>query len=131
MPSKPEGLEFEYHHMGIPTNAVRANERYSSKFKMYTSDSENSQFRIQWHRFEDDSPLHPLIRTLSHVAFKVTDINRAIAGKSVLLGPYCPFAGFKVAMAEDGGVPIEFLETDLTDEEIWALPKSKSELYPD
>jgi hypothetical protein len=131
MPSKPEALRFEYHHMGIPSTVVRPNERYSSKFKMYTSDSAGSQFRIQWHRFESDSPLHPLIRNLPHVAFKVTDIDRAIAGKNVLLGPYCPFEGFKVAMVEDAGVPIEFVQTELTDEQVWSLPSSRSELYPD
>lgn len=109
MPSKPVDLQFEYHHMGIPTTVVRANERYSSNFKMYTSGSEGSQFRIQWHRFEADSPLHAMIRSLPHVAFKVTDTEQAIAGKNVLLGPYCPFEGFKVAMVEDGGVPIEFI----------------------
>jgi hypothetical protein len=131
MPSETEDLKFEYHHLGIPTTVVRANERYSSKFKMYTSDSEGSQFRIQWHRFESDSPLHPLVRNFPHVAFKVTDLDRAIVGKNVLLGPYCPFAGFRVAMVEDGGVPIEFVQTDLPDEEIWSLPRSRSELYPD
>ena len=61
----------------------------------------------------------------------MTDLDGAIAGKNILLGPYSPFAGFRVAMAEDGGVPIEFVQTDLTDDEIWSLPKSKSELYPD
>jgi hypothetical protein len=36
---------------GVPTTEARANERYSARFKMYTSDSECGLARLQWHRF--------------------------------------------------------------------------------
>ena len=94
--------KYQYHHIGIPTTKVQKNERYSSKFKMYTSDAKNSQFNVQYHRFE-----------------------------KVLLEPYYPLEGFKVALIEDGGIPIELIETKLTDEEIWNLTNKKSALYPD
>jgi hypothetical protein len=37
----------------------------------------------------------------------------------VLLGPYEPIPDFRVAIIEDGGQPIELVETILTDEELW------------
>jgi hypothetical protein len=49
----------------------------------------------------------------------------------VLLGPYSPFEGFRVAVIEDSGVPIEFIQTNLSEDEIWGAPKSKSVLYPE
>jgi hypothetical protein len=70
-------------------------------------------------RFEPDSSLHPLIRTVPHVAFKVADLDQAIAGCNVLLGPYEPIPDFRLAIIEDGGQPIELVETILTDEELW------------
>ena len=124
-------VTYKYHHMGIPTTEPRAGERYSSTFKMYTSGGENSEFRIQYHRFEKDSPLHPLIQTVPHVAFKVDNIDKAIAGKIVILASYEPFNGFRVAMIDDNGTPIEFIETSLSEKEIWMAPKSKSVIYPD
>ena len=126
-------VKYEYHHMGIPTNEIRESERYSSTFKMYTSGGENSEFRIQYHRFEENSPLHPLIKTMPHVAFKVANIDEALKEKTVILGPYFPFPEFRVAIIIDeaSGVPIEFIETNLSEEEIWQQPRNKSFIYPE
>ena len=91
---------------------------------MYTSDSDCELVRVQWHRFKPDSTLHPLIRTMPHPAFKVDDLDQAISGCKLLLAPYEPIAGFRVAIIEDGGVPIELIQTNLSDEEIWNRAKA-------
>ncbi|WP_295537914.1 hypothetical protein [uncultured Pseudacidovorax sp.] len=111
-------LHYEFHHAGIPTDQVRDDEQFSANAGMYTSDNAG-RFRIQWHRFTPDSPLHPLIRSVPHVAFKVADLAAAIEGETVILGPYEPIDGYRVAMIDDGGVPIELIQTELSDEEIW------------
>lgn len=111
---------YEYHHMGIPTTDSNKDEEYVQKWKMHTWGYETSQFRIQWMRFDDDCDLHPLIKTVPHVAFKVDDIDKAIEGKKVIMEPYYPLEGFRVAFIEDGGAPIEFIQTELSEEEIIA-----------
>ena len=118
-----------FHHLGIPTSEKKPEERFSERFRMYTSDSECETMRVQWHRFEPDSPLHPLIKTVPHVAFKVDDLDRAITGCNLLLGPYEPIPGFRVAIIEDAGQPIEFVQTTLTDEQLWQRAKTDSLLY--
>ncbi len=124
-------VQYTYHHTGIPTDKVMPNERYSPTFKMFTTPGDNV-FRIQWHRFEEDSPLHPSLKTQVHVAFKVNDLATAIEGERVILGPYCPFDGFKVAVIEIDGAIIELIETTLSEDEIWSTDsKSGSMLYPD
>lgn len=123
------GVECAFHHMGIPTPEPKPGERFSELFRMYTSDSDCKSLRIQWHRFEPDSSLHPLIRTVPHAAFKVLDLDRAIVGHELLLGPYEPIPDFRVAIIEDGGVPIELVQTTLTDEELWGRAKTDSLLY--
>lgn len=123
-------MKREYHHVGIPTNEVRAGERYSPVFKMYTSGGEGPT-RIQYHRFEEGSLLHPIIRQLPHVAFKVSSLDEAIQGKALLLEPYEPFAGFRVAITLEGGWPVEYIETNLSEEEIWNDDAHKnSVIYP-
>jgi len=81
-------------------------ERYSSTFKMYTSDGSDTSFRVQYHRFEPDSSLHPLIKTMTHVAFKIDNIDELIKNRPVLLRPYVPFPDFHVAIVEINGMPI-------------------------
>lgn len=49
-----------------------------------------------------------------------------MAGARLLLGPYEPIPGFRVAIIEDGGVPIGMIETRLSDEEIWATAETDS-----
>ena len=109
---------YKYHHTGIPTTEKKEGERYSQTFKMYSTPG-NNPARIQWHRFEKDCPLHLLIQTVSHVAFKVQSIDEAIKGMNVILEPYYPFERFRVAMVEVEGAPIEFIETDLSEDVIW------------
>ena len=55
----------------------------------------------------------------------------AVADEHLLLGPYEPFSGFKVAIIEEEGVPIELIETELTEDEIWGEPKANSVIYPE
>ncbi|PHV10098.1 VOC family protein [Chitinimonas sp. BJB300] len=128
-----DGVSYEFHHMGIPTSEIRANERYSAKFGMYTSDSDCQLARIQYHRYEDDSCLHPLIRTVPHPAFKVDDLDLALENQTLLLGPYEPIDGFRVAIIVDGGMPVELIQTKLTDDEIWGCAQlgQQASLYQD
>jgi hypothetical protein len=126
---KINGVDCVFHHTGIPTSVPRPDERYSKKTGMYTSDADARLLRVQWHRFDTDSPLHELIRTVPHVAFKVTDLETAIQGHKPLLGPYEPIQGFRVAIIADGSIPIELIQTDLSDEEIWAKSHTENILY--
>jgi hypothetical protein len=61
-------------------------------------------------RFEPDSPLPELVRTVPHVAFEVNDLDEAVRGKEVLIAPNSPSEGVRVAFIVDDGAPIEFLE---------------------
>lgn len=125
------GIRYQFHHMGIPSDTPREGECYSAKAGMFTADNPGA-FRIQWHRFTPDSPLHPLIRTVPHPAFKVDDLAAAIAGETLLLGPYEPIDGYRVAIIDDGGVPVELIETELPDDEIWARARrGEGSLYRD
>jgi len=116
---------YEYHHLGIPTTDSHEEEEYVPDFKMYTWGYETSEFHIQWMRFDEDCDLHPLIKTVPHVAFKVASLKEALKGKKVIHGPSEPLKGFHVAFIEEGGAPIEFIETNLSEEELLVLAKKK------
>jgi hypothetical protein len=101
---------WRYHHIGIPTDIPRPGELYLARFKMYVSAFETSACGIQWMRFEPDSPIHALIKSVPHVAFEVDDLAAAIAGKEILTEPNSPSEGVLVAMILDSGAPVELLE---------------------
>jgi hypothetical protein len=101
---------WRYHHIGIPTDVPRPGEQYLAQFKMYVSAFETSPCGIQWMRFEPDSPIHTLIKSVPHIAFEVDDLAAAIEGKEVLTAPNSPSEGVVVAMILDSGAPVELLE---------------------
>jgi hypothetical protein len=101
---------WRYHHIGIPTDTARPDERYLEQFKMYVSAFETSPCGIQWMRFEPDSPVHPLIKSVPHVAFEVDDLEAAIQGQEILTAPNSPSEGVTVVMIVDHGAPVELLQ---------------------
>lgn len=99
-----------YHHVGIPTTESREGERYLPQFGMYVSGFEDSPFGVEWMRFDADSPLPELVRTVPHVAFQVDDLERELEGEEILIAPNSPSPGIRVAFIVHDGAPIEFLE---------------------
>lgn len=123
-------MEYKYHHIGIPVTEPRPGERYSPSMDMYTSGGELPG-RVQYHRFGPKCPLNKLIQTMPHIAYKVSDLDQAIKDKNILLEPYFPIQDFRVAIIEENGAIIEFIQTDLSDEEVWDKPNLKNSiLYP-
>jgi hypothetical protein len=102
----------KYHHLGIPTREVRAGERFLPEFGMYVSGYETSPFRIEWMRFEPDSPVPPLVQRVPHVAFEVDDLEAALEGREVLIAPNSPSPGIQVAFVVDDGAPVELIRVD-------------------
>jgi hypothetical protein len=106
----------KYHHIGIPTDIPREKETYLDKYKMYVSGYEESPYGVEWMRFEPDSPLPELVRTVPHVAFEVDELEAEIQGKEILIQPNSPSEGIFVAFIVDNGAPIEFIQVQNTAE---------------
>ena len=100
---------WRYHHLGIPTTVPRANETYLAQYGLYVSGFPTSPYGIEWMRFEDSSPLHPLIKSLPHVAFEVDDLDAALIGQEVISPPGSPSDGVRAAMIVVDGAPVELI----------------------
>lgn len=116
-----------YHHYAIPTQESRPDERLveTGGYKFYSTPFGANRWRIQWHRFPEGHGLPELVTQVPHIAFQVDDLDGEIKEAKVLFGPYTPIEGFRVAMIEEEGVPIELVETNLTDEELCNLQPVK------
>ncbi len=105
---KTPGLR--YHHIGIPTTHSIKGEIYLSEYKAYHHGYENSQYGIEWMRYENDCPLPEIVKTIPHIAFEVDNVYEAIKGKHVIIKPNSPSDGVIVAFIEENGAPIELIQ---------------------
>jgi hypothetical protein len=117
----------EYHHLGIPTTEVKEGEKYVPHLKIYVWGYDTSEYRIEWVRFAEgaETMYPPLMRNFPHVAFKVDDLRKELEGKQIIWGPYESLPGFTVAFIEENGIPVELIETKLSEEEILAIVKQR------
>ena len=113
----------KYHHYGIPTTEKKPDESLVEVggFKFYSTPFEANEWHIQWHRFPKDHGLPELVTQVPHVGIQVDNLDEEIEGKKLLFGPYEPLPGYRVAMIEVEGVPIELIETEHSDEELSRL----------
>jgi hypothetical protein len=103
-------LNLKYHHIGIPTDKPIKGEVYLKDYKVYHFGYEQSEYGIEWMRYEKDCKLPEIVKTLPHIAFEVDDIYEAMKGKKVIIEPNSPSDGNIVAFIEENGAPIEFIQ---------------------
>ena len=102
-------MQYQYEHFGIPVKIPKKEMIYYPEYKVWCSDYEKDPYRIEWIFFEEGSGMHLLIQTVSHVCFLVSDIEKAVFGKKILLKP-TSFNSHHMAFIEEDGVPIEFMQ---------------------
>ena len=109
-----------YHHIGLPAQDSKANERFLPALGAYASRDEADQFGIEWWRFAPDAPVPDLLREVAHVCFEVADLSQAIAGKDMLLDPVELEPGVTAAFVQFDGFPILFIEIGPKADGCWA-----------
>ena len=100
----------KYNHIGIPTTRRFDGEIDLPHLQMTVSDHEDNPYGIQWQRYWEEAPYPELIKTVTHVAFVVDDLEKELAGKKILIKPNSPSAGLVVAFIEVNGAPVELME---------------------
>ncbi|MBN1343047.1 MAG: hypothetical protein JXQ73_10230 [Phycisphaerae bacterium] len=100
----------QFHHLGVPTSAKHDNEIYIEGGKVYATDPAAHPYRVEFLRFEPDSPMPDAIKTGVHAAFLVDNLDAALKGQKVVLPPFDATDELRVAFIEDGGALIEIME---------------------
>ncbi len=100
----------QFHHFGVPTSAKNNNENYVAGAKVYVSDPEAHPYRVEFLRFEADSPMPADIQTKPHAAFLVPSLNEALKGQNVIIPPFDATDKLRCAFIKDGDAVIELME---------------------
>jgi hypothetical protein len=101
-----------FHHVGVITDEPQPGELFVPETRVHVTNPVQSPYRIEYLRFEPDSPVAGPVRNLPHMAFQVSDLLEAIAGQELLLGPFQPMEGLQVAFILKDGAVFEFMQFD-------------------
>ena len=99
-----------FHHIGLPTDQVQPNETYVPDTKVYVTSPDAHPYKVEFLRYEADSPVKGPLRDLPHMAFETDSLAREIKGQKVILGPFEPMPGLKVAFIVKDGAVYEFMQ---------------------
>ena len=109
--SNRDGRMFRaFHHIGLPTEDPQPDETYVEETKVWVTDPADHPFRVEYLRYEADSPVTGPLREKAHVAYRVEELKTALEGKNLLLEPFTPMPGLSVAFFEEDGVVIEYMQ---------------------
>lgn len=99
-----------FHHIGMPTDEVQEGETFVEDTRVWVTRPENHPMRVEYLRFEADSPVTGPLRDMPHVGFRVDDIHAALEGEDVILEPFTPMEGLQVAFFMKDGAVFEYMQ---------------------
>jgi hypothetical protein len=100
----------EFDHIGIVTDEKKPGEIFIAPTRVWITDFQKHPFRVEWLRYEPDTPVTGPVRQGPHLAYRVKSIAEASRGMKCLLEPFdVGFAVVAFYQADDGAV-IEFME---------------------
>lgn len=101
----------KFDHIGITTHTKQPGEVYVPETKVWVTDAEEHEFRIEWLRYEEDSTVPAIIKEMPHIGYEVDSIAELGANLKCILGPFKVDEEKTVAFFElsDGAV-IELME---------------------
>jgi hypothetical protein len=100
----------QFDHIGIVTTEKKPDEIFIEPTRVWITDFQKHPYRVEWLRYEPDTPVTGPVREMPHVAYRVASIDEAAEGMKVLLEPFD--AGIAVVgfYQTDDGAVVEFME---------------------
>ena len=102
----------QFHHIGLPTDETQPSEVYVPDTKVWVTSPDDHPYRVEYLRYEPDSPVTGPLREMGHIAFTCDDIDAQLAGQEVILEPFQPMEGLTVAFIMKDGAVVEYMKFD-------------------
>ena len=99
-----------FDHIGVITEEKKEDEIWVEATRVWVTDYKKHPYKVEWLRYEPDSPVKGPVREMPHVAFRVENLKEASKDMKVLLEPFdVGFAVVGFYESKDGAV-IEFMK---------------------
>ena len=103
-------MNYTFNHISIPTNEERNLDGFYETGRIRYTEFDKDQYQIEWVKFDNNSPMPEMMRTLPHVAYLVDEMEQALKGCEILEETFSPAEGVRVAFIVHKGSPVEFME---------------------
>jgi hypothetical protein len=100
----------QFHHLGIPVSEKMPGMGRFDSIKCWATNPDETHGRVEYLYFEADSPMTGPVLTEPHVAFRVDNLDKEIAGKKCVVGPMTLPEGVKLAFFYVDGCLTEYHE---------------------
>lgn len=101
----------KFDHVGYRSYTKREGESYYAPNKVWITDAAEHPFKVEWLRYDDDSPVLEPVKSQPHIGFVVENLEDAIKNHTLLLGPMVINEHLRVAFVQsEDGVVVEFME---------------------
>ena len=99
-----------FDHVGVPTTEKQPGEMWVAETRVWVTDPMQHPHRVEWLRYEPDSPVTGPVRDQPHMAFRVDRLEDELAGTEIVLGPFQPTDTLRVVFVRKDGAVFEFME---------------------
>ncbi len=103
-------MDLRFEHIGLITTEKRPGERFVPATRVWVTDFTRHPHRVEWLRFEPDSPVTGPVREMPHVAYRVDDLKAAGEGLKVLIAPFDAGPRYAAFYETADGAVVEFVQ---------------------
>ena len=103
-------MDLHFEHIGIITTEKKPDERFVPATRVWVTDFTKHPQRVEWLRFEPDSPVTGPVRRMPHVAYRVDDLEAAGEGLKVLIAPFDAGPRYAAFYQTADGAVVEFVQ---------------------
>jgi len=101
---------FEFDHVGITTREPQPGENWVEQSRVWVTNPREHPEHVEFLRYEADSPVPAAVRDNVHVAFRVDDLERHIAGQEILIPPFVVGDFLRVVFIRKHGAVFEYMQ---------------------
>jgi len=106
-----ERYELIFDHVGIPTDEKQPDEDWVESTRVWVTNPRTHKYRIEYLRYEPDTPCRAELVNLPHVAYQVRaeDLPALLEGGEILIEPFAVDQNLTVAFILKDGIPTEYM----------------------
>jgi hypothetical protein len=121
--------ELIFDHVGIPTDEKQLDEDWVESTRVWVTNPRTHKYRIEYLRYELDTPCRAELVNLPHVAYQVLaeDLPALLEGVEILIEPFAVDQNLTVAFVMKNGIPTEYMVYG--DPAIWFGKRSEPNFF--
>ena len=101
----------DFDHVGLPTDDKQPNEMWVEQTRVWVTDPQVHPYKVEYLRYEPDSPVTGPVRNQPHMAFQVPNLEEAMGDSPILLGPFNANEFVPVVFVLKDGAVFEYMES--------------------